>query len=163
MKKQENNQNKYFKISFSTPIYLLIVGVILLCGACIVLSVRQIIRFGLVGFSDYLKYPLLILISVFCIAVVISMLIKSQYVVNKQHLISYYGFIKSRFPVQNITSMLLDTESKKLTIRFGEQFIILNMHFNWRDDFIRALLDAKPDIDYSFTMAENKPPKDEEQ
>ncbi len=157
MKKQDNTQNKYFKITFSKLIYLLIVGIILLCAASIFVSVRQIVRFGVTGFADYLKYPLLILISLFCIAVVLSMLVKSQYVVNKQHLISYYGFIKSRFPVQNITSMLLDTDTKKLTIRFGEQFIVLNMHYDWSEQFIRALLDAKPEIDYSFTMAENKP------
>ncbi len=157
MKKQDNTQNKYFKITFSKLIYVLIVGVILLCCASIFVSLRQIVRFGLTGFADYLKYPLLILISLFCIAVVISMLIKSQYVVNKQHLISYYGFIKSRFPVQDITTMVLDTDTKKLTVRFGEQFIVLNMNFTWKEEFIRALLEAKPEIDYSFTMAENKP------
>ena len=109
------------------------------------------------GFSDYLKYPLLILISLFCIVVVISMLIKSQYVVDKQYLTSYYGFIKSRFPIQQITEMVLDTDTKKLTIRFNEQFITLNMRFDWREAFIRAILDANPNVDYSFTMAENKP------
>ena len=157
MKKQGNTQNKYFKIKFSLGIYLLIAAIFLLCAASIFVSVWQIAKFGLVGFSDYLKYPLLILISLFCIAVVISMLIKSQYVVNKQHLLSYYGFIKSRFPIQNITSMLLDTDTKKLTIRFGEQFIVLKMHYDWSEQFIRAILDVNPNVDYSFTMAENKP------
>ncbi|MBE5745397.1 MAG: hypothetical protein E7355_04605 [Clostridiales bacterium] len=155
--KQENPQTNYFKIKFTGLIYALIAGVILLSCASIFVSVWQIAKFGLNEFSDYLKYPLLILISLFCIVVVISMLIKSQYVVDKQYLTSYYGFIKSRFPIQQITEMVLDTDTKKLTIRFNEQFITLNMRFDWREAFIRAILDANPNVDYSFTMAENKP------
>ena len=161
MSKQDTS-TKIFKIKFSKAIYALIIGVVLLCLASIAVSAWQILRFGLSGFTDFLRYPLLILISVFCIAVVISMLMKSQYTIDKKHLISYYGFIKSRFPVQKITTMLFDTDTKKLTIRFGEQFIVLNMDYDWRDDFIRALTEANPEISYSFTMAENKPPKDEE-
>ena len=157
MKKQDNAQNKSFIIRFSTGIYFLIVCILLLCIASITVAVWQISKFPLTGFADYLKYPLLILISLFCIAVVISMLIKSQYVVNKQYILSYYGFIKSRFPVQNITTMLLDTDTKKLKITFGEQFIVLNMNYEWREEFIRAILDANPNVDYSFTMSENKP------
>lgn len=157
MKKQDNTQNKYFKITFTTPIYVLIAGILLLCLASIGVSVWQVIRFGLVGFADYLKYPLLIVISIFCIVVVISMLAKSQYVVNKQYIYSYYGFIKSKFPTQSVTAMVLDTDTKKLTVRFNEQFIVLNMNFEWREEFIRAILEFNPNVDYSFTMAENKP------
>ncbi|MBQ7924579.1 MAG: hypothetical protein IJ329_04670 [Clostridia bacterium] len=160
MKRQEQLQTKYFKIKFSKLIYVLIVGILLLSFASIGVSVWQMVRFGLHGFSDYLKYPLLLLISVFCIAVVVAMLVKSQYAVNKQYLITSYGFIKSKFPVQNITSVLQDTDTKKLTVYFGEQFIVLNLAYEWNEQFVRAILDVNPNVDYSFTMAENKPQDD---
>ncbi len=160
MKKQEPLQTKYFKIQFSKLTYVLIVGILLLSLASIGVALWQIIRFGLHGFSDYLKYPILLLISVFCIVVVISILVKSQYAVNKQHLITSFGFIKSKFPIQNITSLLLDTDTKKLTVHFGEEFIVLNIAQEWNEAFVRAVLEANPNAEYSFTMTENKPQND---
>ena len=159
--KNEQAQANYFKIKFSKVIYFLCIAILLLSVASIAVSIWQILRFGLSGFSDYLKYPLLIVISVLCIAVVVSLLVKSQYVVNKQYLITQFGFIKSKFIIKDITSMLLDTDTKKITVYFGEQFIVLNGSEKWNEKLIRALLDSNPNIDYSFTLAENKPQNDE--
>ncbi len=161
MKKQDKMETKYFKIQFSKLVYGLIISVLLLSFASIGVSVWQIVQFGLHDFSDYLKYPVLILISVFCIVVVVSMLVKSEYGVNKQYLTTSYGIIKSKFPIQKITSMLLDTDTKKLTMHFGEEFIVLNIKQEWNEGFVRAVLDANPNVEYSFTMAENKPQNDE--
>ena len=162
MKQQnESGQAQIFKIKHTKTVLWLCIGVLLLCGASIGVSVWQIIRFGLNGFSEYLKYPLLILISVFCIAVVISILVKSVFSVDKQYFITQFGFLKSRFPIAQITAMVLDTDTQKLTVYFGEQYSIFNVNQAWQDGLIRALMDANPDIDYSFTMAENKP-QDEE-
>ncbi len=157
MKKQENPQTQYFKIKFSKLIYALIVGVLLLSFASIGVSVWQIAKFGLHQFSDYLKYPVLLLISVLCIVVVVSIWVKSQYGVNERYLLTSYGIIKSKFPIQNVTSMLLDTDTKKLTMFFGEQFIVLNIKQEWNEAFVRAVLNANPNVEYSFTLAENKP------
>ncbi len=162
MKKKESLPTKYFKIKFSKLVYLLIIGILLISLACIGVSVAQILRVGFRTSTDYFKYPLLILISILCIVVVVAMLVKSQYGVNKEFLTSAYGFIKSKFAISTITSMLLDTDTKKLTVYFGQEFIVLNIKQEWNEEFIRAILEVKPDIDYSFTMPENKPSDGEE-
>ena len=161
MKNKNEQTSNNFKIKFTKAIYFLCIAILILSVASIVVALWQILRFGVSGFSEYLKYPLLLLISVFCIVVVISLLVKSQYVVNEQDLITQFGFIKSKFPIKSITSMLLDTDTKKLTVYMNEQFIVLNSSADWNEQLVRAILNVNPNIEYSFTLAENKPQDDE--
>ena len=116
-------------------------------------------QFGIHNFSDALQSPFLIAICIFCIILVTSVLIKSEYIVTDTHFISQYGFIKSKFAIKEITAIVLDSDTKKLTVRFQEQFIVINTSSLWNEDFIRSLLTVNPNIDYSFTLAENTPPK----
>ena len=112
------------------------------------------LRLGLNGFSDYLKYPFLLLVSVFCIVIVVALLIKSQYIIDEKYFTSQYGFIKSRYEIGKITSIVLDTDTYKLTVHMGEEYFFLSLSKEWNENFVRALLAVNPAIDYSFTFAE---------
>ena len=161
--KKEKKESVCFKIKFTKTIYLLCAAIFLLCAAGLGVSVWRIYRFGINGFSDALKSPFLIAICLFCIVLVICMLVKSQYCVDDKHLITQYGFIKSKFVVKDMTSMVLNTETKKLTVYFGEQFIVLSTAEDWNEELVRALLKINPNIDYSFTLMDtpDKQEKDE--
>ena len=133
----------------------LAITVILLCLVGIVISVYRLIKFGGVdGFTDALKSPLLIAICLFCIVTVIALLVKSQYIVDETHYTTQFGFIISRFPIKDITALVLDMDTKKLTVYIGEQFSVLSLSPAWNDEFIAALRAVKPEIDFSFTLAE---------
>ncbi|MBQ8322741.1 MAG: hypothetical protein IJX91_02110 [Clostridia bacterium] len=162
MKKNESKPTGVFKIKFSVTIVLLCVAVYVLCAVGIGVSVWRIVRFGVKEFSDVLKYPFLILVCLLCIVLVTSILIKSQYAVDDKYFISQYGLVKSKFLIKDITSITLDTESKKLTVNFGEQFMVLSVSPDFSEPLVRALLAVKPDIDYGFTLAENKPTGEDE-
>lgn len=154
------NTTLNFKISFSKIIYLFAVAVFALCATGIALSVSQIAEFGIASFTDVLKYPFLIFVSVFCIAVVVALLIKSQYVVNQRYLIVQYGFIKSKFDLSSVTSMVLDLSTDKLTLYMGEEFIVLTTSKEWNEKFVRAILDRNPSAEYTFVFSdENSPEK----
>ncbi len=143
-----------FKIKFSNVIFLLCALVFVLCGVGIGLSIWRIYRFGVLTFTDVLKYPFLIAVCVFCIVLVISILIKSEYAVDKTHFTTQYGFIKTKYEIKTITALTLDTQTKKLTMNFGEQFMIISVMEKWTDQLVRAILDVNPDIDYSFTLTD---------
>ena len=157
MEKEQEKPTGVFKIKFSLTVILLCVAVYLLCGVGIGVSVWRIIRFGVKEFSDVLKYPFLILVCLFCVVVVTAILIKSQYTVDGKYFVSQYGLIKSKFPVQDITALTFDTDEKKLTVNFGEQFMVLSVNPDYSEALVRALLAVNPNIDYGFTLAENKP------
>ena len=161
--KKENTQSVCFKIKFTKTIYLLCVAIFLLCAAGVGVSVWRIARFGINGFSDALKSPFLIGICLFCIVLVICILVKSQYAVDDKHLITQYGFVKSKFAVKDMTSIVLNTETKKLSVYFNEQFIVLSTAEEWNEQLVRALLKINPNINYSFTLSDtpDKEEKDE--
>ena len=152
--KKETQKSVCFKIKFTKTIYLLCVAIFLLCTAGVSISVWRICRFGINGFSDALKSPFLIAICLFCIVLVVCILIKSQYCVDDNYLITQYGFVKSKFAVKDMTSMLLNTDTMKLTIHFNEQFIVLSTQREWNERLVRALLKINPNIDYSFTLTD---------
>ena len=152
----QKNDKQIFKITFSKSIYLLCVAVYLLCIAGIALSVWRIIKFGVHGFNDIIKYPFLIAVCLLCIVLVTAILIRSQYVVDKQYLITQYGLIKSKFAIKDITAVTLDSDSQKLTVNFGEPYTVISVSPAWNEQFVRALLAVNPNIDYSFTFSENK-------
>ena len=55
---------------------------LLVCALGIALSVYNIFKSGLHSFTDFLKYPFLILISIALAVIVVALLIKSQYIVD---------------------------------------------------------------------------------
>ncbi len=153
-KKEQPSTVKKFKYQFTKTMYVLAVCVILLCAVGIAISVYRIVKFGLDGFSDFLQSPLLIVICLFCIVLVISLLVKSQYVIDDTHYTTQFGFIKSKYPIKDITALQLDTDTKKLTVFIGEEFSVLSLNEKWQNEFIAAMRAVNPSIDFSFTLAE---------
>ena len=154
MKNTSSPNTACFKIKFSPLIISLCIVVFLLCAGGATISVWRIIRFGVHGFNDFLKYPFLIAICAFCIVLMICILAKSQYIVNEEHFITQFGFIKSKFIIKDVTSIVYNTDTKKVTLYFGEQFMVISVSPEWQEEFIRALMKVNPDIDYSFTLSD---------
>ena len=155
MKKQTAPQEaKIFKFKFTPLMIVLACLVIALCALGIALSVWRLVRDGVHGFGDVLKSPFLIAVCLFGIAVVVGVLIKSRYLVTKEFFVTQFGFIKSKFPIKEFTSMILNTDAKKLTIYMGEAYLVTSIHPEWNNDLIQALREVKPDIEFSFTLAD---------
>ena len=126
MKKNSSpNTAKHFKYQFTPTLILLSVAVILLCLTGMGISLYRIIKFGVAGVGEALKSPLLIAICVFCIALMISVLCNSQYIVDDTYYTTQFGFIKSKFPIKDVTKLELDTDTQKLTVFVGEEFSVL--------------------------------------
>jgi len=158
MKKNDKRNVVAFQYKFSPLMIVLSILVIVLCTLGIAVSVYRIVEFGIQDFLDALKSPFLILVCVFCIILVISILAKSQYLVDDKNFTVQFGFIKSVFSIKEITSLLLDSDSKKLTVYFGEQFSVLSIDPLWNDELIKKLREINQNIEFSFTLAEA--PKD---
>ena len=161
MKKQNApHEAKFFKFRFTPLMVILAIAVILLCIAGIALSAWRLSKQGINGFNDVLKSPFLIAICLFGIVIVAALLIQSRYVITPETLVMQFGFIKSTYPVAKITSVLLDTDSRKLTVYMGEEFFVVTTNPEWNNDFVQALREVKPDIEFSFTLTEGKPNKE---
>ena len=154
MKNTETQNQTVIKIKFTKKIVILSVLAYLLCIAGATVSIWRITRYGIHGFLDVLKYPFLIAVCLFCIAVVTGVLVKSQYIVKDGNLITQYGFIKSKFAISSFTSMTLNTDEKKLTIYSGERFMVISVNPDWINEFTNAILQVNPKLEYSFTLTD---------
>ena len=150
---KQSKIEKHFPYKFTPLMILLAIGVILLCLAGIGISIFRIVTFGLHEFADYLKSPLIIVISLFCIIVVISLLIKSQYVINSQFFIVQFGFIKNKYPIKDISSLVLDSDTAKLSVYLGEPYLVLSLDPNQNDNFVKAVREVNPKAEFTFTLA----------
>ena len=155
MKKNQKQNAHIFKYKFSLLMLILAVAVIVLCGLGIAVSVYRIQKFGIPTFYDALKSPFLLFVCVLCIALVLSILLKSQYVIKDKRFIIQFGFIKTVFEIEKITSLLLDSDSRKLTVYFGEQFCVLSVNPTWNDELIKIIRECNENIEFSFTLTED--------
>lgn len=160
MKNKKQTQKQIFRLKFSPAILTLAIAVLALCGVGIGISIWRIVRFGVKDLNDVIKYPFLIAVCVFCIALMISILVKSQYMVDDEYFTTQYGFIKSKFAIRDVTSIVLDSDVKKLAVRFGEQYTVVSVSPEWNEALVRALLAVNPSIDYGFTLSDTPSDKD---
>ena len=138
---------------------LLAIAVILLCSAGIGVSIWRITQNEVKRLGDMLKSPFLIAICVFCIVLMISVLIRSRYILNNEEFIAQFGFIKSKYAVKDFTSVTLDTDTRKLAVYMGENFFILVIDPAQNNDFVQALRKVNPNVEFNFTLAEKKEEK----
>lgn len=153
--KAKNSENKtVIKIKFSKLVIGLCVLVYLLCLGGMAISIWRMLEFGVHGFSDVLKYPFLIAICAFGILLITAMLISSNYIVKNGNFITQYGFVRSKFAIKEITELTLNSDEKKLTVYFSEQYLIIAVHPSYNEKLIRAILDVNPDIKYEVTLTD---------
>lgn len=157
----KNTQNKnvaHFRYKLTTALILLCALAILLCIAGIAVTIyRIILNGGIFTPSDFFKYPFLIAVCIFCISIIVGLLIKSEYAVTDTAIITQFGFIKTKYPVKDVTEIEHDRDTHKLTVKFGEQFCVLACSSEWADDFVQAVLRANPNVEYTYTLTENLP------
>lgn len=152
--KNAPQEAKYFKYKFTKTMLILAYAVIALCLAGLGVSVYRVVKFGVPDFSAALQSPLLIFVCVLCIAVVVGILTRSRYVVKGEYYTVQFGFIKSKYPIKEITAIVLNTDTKKLSVYVWDNFSVLTMLPELNDDFVRALQAVKPSIHYSVTLTE---------
>ncbi len=143
-----------FKYRFTPLMIALACAVLMLCSVGIGLSVWRITRDGIHTPGDFLKSPFLIAICIFGIVIMISVLIRSRYIVTDSEFIAQFGLIKSKYAIKEITSLTLDTDTRKLAVYMGEEFFIVVISPEWNNDLVQALRAVKPDIEFNFTLSE---------
>lgn len=162
MKKQSAETPKYFRFQLSPAVVVMSAAAILVSLAAIAIAVYNIWRNGIHSFNDVLKYPFLILVGLALLVIVVALLIRSRYIVDDKYFVTQFGLIKSRCELKKITSVMLDRDTYKLTVYMNDDsYSVISVQSAWNEDFVRALLKGNPDIDYSYTVRENRPDNDE--
>jgi hypothetical protein len=107
-----------------------------------------------------IQYTLMFFVTVGLFALLVSILINSSYSVDEKNFVTCFGFIKSKYPVDQIDVITLDRATNKLTVTFiNGEYIVIVVKQEWYNEFIEALLAANHKIEYSIISKENNEKK----
>ncbi|MCD7729103.1 MAG: PH domain-containing protein [Clostridia bacterium] len=144
---------KVFKYKFTKLIIALIYVCLALCAVGFAVNLYQVLTVGLsqsaiVAFT-IIRYVLMFFVTVALAVILISLLLHSNYTVKGKEFCTNFGFIKSKYNIDDITEITLDRKTDKLCVTFkNETFMMIVVKPEWYEDFIQALMEANPDIEY---------------
>lgn len=105
-----------------------------------------------------LQYSLMFFATVLLFAILVSVIARSAYVIDGKKFKTQFGFIISKYNIEDIDTVTLDRKTNKLAVTFENgNYIVIVVKQDWYNDFIDAMLKANPKIEYSIISLENKP------
>lgn len=151
---------KVFKYKFTRLLKTLMILAMLLCGAgfgvnlyyCIINGARHAAN----PIYPIMQYVLMFFVTVVLFVLLLSILLRSAYVIDGKVFKTRFGLIVSKYDVEKIENITLDRKTNKLTVTFTSgEFMVVVVRQDWYDEFITALLLANPKIKYDIISLEN--------
>lgn len=141
---------KSFKLKFETKYVVLSYCGVLLCVAGFILNLWRCIENG--GFTDFyssLQYAVVGLVTVFAPVLLLSVIYHSKYTLTDTEFITRFGFIKSKFAIAEMTSLVYDDEKCALAIYTGESYMVFKLGREWQREFIDCLREKNKKLLYN--------------
>lgn len=165
----ERDSKTVFRFRFSPLILAVLILGLVLCAVCIAFNSWQLALFLQDEASpttwDWLKFSIFYFVAAFFAVLVISMLIRSRYILTDKDLILQFGIVKSRYEIKKIFSLRLFEKSNKLTVYFDDfktKYMIIVVHEQWYKDFVEALQQRNDRIEFELVCPTDKPDKTDE-
>lgn len=157
---------KIFKFKYSKIATAFIYLGLALAATAFALNLYYLLTEGIDGAYNpaypIIRYVLMFFVSILLAVILISLLVSSYYAVGDGVLKTSFGIIKSKYKLTDIENIILDRETNKLILQFKTQtFISVVVKPEWYEDFVNALLEKNPDINYSVKSKENTPDDNE--
>lgn len=148
---------KKYKFRFSTLILCIFALGLALCAAGLGLNIYRLLTQGAQSPYEWMQYIILFFVSILLAVIIVSMFIKSQYVITERKLIVQFGIIRTKYDITKISSVHLFQGAGKLAVYFSDNkytaVVIKECYF---DDFIKELTSKNEKIGFSFSTAEEE-------
>ena len=103
-----------------------------------------------------LRYTLMYFVSVAAFVILLSLILSSHYQITGTKFKTSFGIIKSTYDIEKIESVVLDRNTKKLSVFFDDKnFMVIVVKQEWYEDFIDELLKANNKIEYTINSKQN--------
>ena len=103
-----------------------------------------------------LRYVLMYFVSVAAFVILLSLILSSHYQITGTKFKTSFGIIKSTYDIEKIESVVLDRNTKKLSVFFDDKnFMVIVVKQEWYEDFIDELLKANNKIEYTINSKQN--------
>ncbi len=152
---------KIFKYKFTRLLKALMIVGLILCVVGFGVNLYYCLSNGVKHAADpvypIMQYVLMFFVTVVLFALLLSILVRSAYVIDGKVFKTRFGFIVSKYDVEKIEIITLDRKTNKLTVTFTSgEFMVIVVKQDWYEEFVTALLLSNPKIKYDIISLENK-------
>ncbi len=150
-----NAAMKVFKIKFGRSVYITLGFVFAVGAAVFALTLWQVIDFGLrhsamPGFT-VAKYVLMFFVAAALITIGVLLLTRSFFAIDGKKIKLSFAALPTVYDADDVDVVVLDRVTNRLSIVFkDEKCINVAINAEKYNDFVQAVLDANPAIEYSI-------------
>lgn len=151
---------KIFKYKFSKLLKALMILGLVLCAVGFGVNLYYCIAYGVRNAADpvypVMQYVLMFFVTIVLFTLLLSIMVRSAYVIDGKTFKTRFGFIVSKYDVEKIDNITLDRKTNKLTVTFTSgEFMVIVVKQEWYEEFITELLLANPKIEYTINSLDN--------
>ena len=141
---------KQFKFKYSILVFVLLFVTLGLSISGVVWNIFNVISFAKIGNTlKAVSSSIIAVLALILSVVVLSVVFYGRYVVKDGYLYTYFGFFKTKTPVNEITGITHFKKSNKLVVYFcTDEFTVIVIAPERYDDFILALREENKAIVY---------------
>ncbi len=148
---------KKYKFQFSKTMYAVFILGALLCLAGVGASIYRIASGSVATDYDWIGVCVMIFACLFLVALIISMLIRSVYVVDEKYFTLWLGFIRTRYELKQINSVHLFEGAGRLVVYYKDNgYAAVVIKRDEFDDFIQTVTKFCDKIGFSYSTAEEE-------
>lgn len=141
---------KKFRFKYSILVWILLALVLLICCAGLYLNILNIVEYSWAKDFRLLSYIIICIMTLFVAVFVISVMCYGRYSIKNKHLYTYFGFIFTKTPVEEIVQITHFKKSNKLVIYYTDQkYSVIVISPSEYEQFILALRDQNKKIIYN--------------
>ena len=150
-----NSAMRIFKYKFTRAIRIIIIVMLAIGVTAFGITLWQTIAYGLehsaVKAFTIAKYVLSFIVSVALTVISVLFITSSYYAIDGKQLEMSFSFLKSKYNIDDIDAIILDRTADKLSIVFeNESCLNVVIKPEQYSDFVQAVLNVKPSIEYSI-------------
>ncbi len=153
---------KKFKYSFPRLTLILIIAGLAICLAGFILNLYVCITDGISYAVNpaipVVLYVLTFAVTIFAGGLLLSILLSSYYAVGNGKIKTAFGIMRSTYAAKNIDVIVLDRQTNKLFVQMkDENYLTVVIKSGQYTDFVQAVLNENPAIEYAIQSIENTP------
>lgn len=151
--------NYKFKYKLTPVLWVLFILGLVIAGGCIYLNVSRFIN--LLGAPDTSSYNFIgsvlsTVVGILAFVFIPPAMFASKYVITDKYLFAYWGIVKNRFDVKEITTVTHFRKTDKMVVYFSdESYTTINISPEEFDNFANALKEANKHIFYQLNTEDS--------
>ncbi len=131
---------KKFRFKYPVTVWVLLAVVLALSIAGLVWNAYNFISFLHGDLIKTITYSIIILLNAFLVALAVSVAVYGRYVVKNGKLYAYFGFIRTRYEIDDIVEITHFKKSDKLVAYFKDaKFTVIVIDVSEYDDFVLSV------------------------